>query len=318
MRQMQVHTNSRGLERESFGSKLKKEIIANKYVYIMAIPILAFYIIFHYVPMYGLQIAFKDFNPAKGIWGSPWAGLKHFRSFFDSVYIGRLLRNTIVISLYSLIFAFPAPIILALLLNELKNERFKKTVQTISYLPHFISLVVVCGMIKDFVATDGVITDIIVLLGGERSNLLMRPELFRTIYVGSGIWQNIGWDSIIYLAALTGIDSELYEAAKIDGAGRWKQTLHVTLPGIMSTIVILLILRIGSLMSVGFEKIILLYNPAVMETADVISSFVYRKGLLEFSYSYSAAVGLFNSIINFALVITANRISRNVSETSLW
>lgn len=314
----QAYTTSRDLKRESFGSKLKKEVMANKYVYIMAIPVLAFYIIFHYAPMYGLQIAFKDFNPAKGIWASPWAGFKHFKSFFDSVYIGRLLRNTIVISLYSLVFAFPAPIILALLLNELKNERFKKTVQTISYLPHFISLVVVCGIVKDFVATDGIITDIIVLLGGERSNLLMRPEVFRTIYVSSGIWQHVGWDSIIYLAALTGIDQELYEAAKIDGAGRWKQTLHVTLPGIMSTIVILLILRIGSLMSVGFEKIILLYNPAVMETADVISSFVYRKGLLEFSYSYSAAVGLFNSLINFALVITANRISRNVSETSLW
>lgn len=301
-----------------FKQRLLREIKYNKYVYIMAIPLILFYAIFHYAPMYGAIIAFKDFTPAKGIIDSPWVGLKHFKNFFSSMYFGRVLRNTILINLYSLIFGFPAPIILALLLNEIRNEKFKKSVQTISYLPHFISIMVICGMLVDFLARDGIITDLIVLFGGERDNFLMRPELFRTIYVSSGIWQHVGWDSIIYLAALTGIDPELYEAARIDGATRWKQTWHITLPGIAPTIIILLILRIGGMMSVGFEKIILLYNDATMETADVISSFVYRKGLLEFSYSFSAAVGLFNSIINFILVISVNRISRKVSETSLW
>ncbi|NMA95359.1 MAG: sugar ABC transporter permease [Clostridiales bacterium] len=284
----------------------------------MAIPVILFYGLFHYAPMYGAVIAFKDFVPARGILGSPWAGFKHFRSFFKSIYFLRVLKNTILINVYSLIFGFPMPIILALLLNELRNERFKKTVQTVSYLPHFISIMVVAGMLIDFLSRKGIITDLIVLLGGQRDNMLMRPDLFKGIYVGSGIWQHVGWDSIIYLAALTGIDPELYEAARIDGASRWRQTWHITLPGIAPTIIILLILRVGGMMSVGFEKIILLYNDATMETADVISSFVYRKGLLEFSYSFSAAVGLFNSIINFILVITVNRISRQVSETSLW
>lgn len=302
----------------NFTQKLLKEVKYNKYVYIMAIPLILFYAIFHYAPMYGAIIAFKDFVPAKGIIGSPWVGFKHFKSFFGSMYFTRVLKNTILINLYSLIFGFPAPIILALLLNELRNEKFKKSVQTISYLPHFISIMVICGMLVDFLARDGIITELIVSFGGQRDNLLMRPELFRIIYVSSGIWQHVGWDSIIYLAALTGIDPELYEAARIDGATRWRQIWHITLPGIAPTIIILLILRIGGMMSVGFEKIILLYNDATMETADVISSFVYRKGLLEFSYSFSAAVGLFNSIINFILVITVNRISRQVSETSLW
>lgn len=308
---------SRG-EKESKWQILKKNIIKYKYIYIMALPILAYYIIFHYIPMYGVIIAFKDFSPAGGIMGSKWVGLKHFKDFFTSYYSGNIIRNTLLISLYDIIWGFPAPIILALLLNELSNQKFKRTVQTISYMPHFISLVVICGMIKDFTATEGVINDLIVLLGGERSNMLGRPELFRTIFISSGIWQGIGWGSIIYLAALSGIDPALYEAATIDGAGRWKQTIHVTLPGIAPTIVILLILRVGSIMSVGFEKIILLYNPMTYETADVISSYVYRKGLLDFNYSYSTAVGLFNSIINFLLLIITNSISRRVSETSLW
>ena len=232
--------------------------------------------------------------------------------------LGQLYTGGDIISVYSLIFSFPAPIILALLLNELRNKTFKRMVQTISYLPHFISIMVVCGMIIDFTATDGFINDIIEFFGGQRSSLLLKPELFRTIYISSDIWQNVGWGSIIYLAALTGVDTQLYEAAVIDGAGRWKQLLHVTLPGIAPTIVILLILRIGQIMNVGFEKIILLYNPATYSTADVISSFVYRKGLLEFSYSYSAAVGLFNSVINFILLILANKLSKHVNDISLW
>ena len=297
---------------------IRRDFKKNKYVYLMILPVIAFFIIFSYWPMYGVIIAFKDYSPGKGIWGSNWVGLKNFKDFFSSYYVGRLIRNTILINIYDLIWGFPAPIILALLINEVNNKLFKRTIQTISYLPHFISLVVVCGIIIDFTASDGLITTILSYFGIKPTNLLMRPELFRTIYISSGIWQGVGWGSIIYLAALSGIDPNLYEAATIDGAGRWKQALHVTLPGIAPTIIILFILRLGSMMSVGYEKIILLYNSTTYETADVISSFVYRKGLQESNYSYSTAVGLFNSIINFMLIIIANTISRKVSETSLW
>jgi len=223
-----------------------------------------------------------------------------------------------IINLYGLLFGFPAPIILALLLNELHNRVFKRIVQTISYLPHFVSLMVICGIIVNFTGRNGLINDIIAFFGGERVNLLSRPEYFRPIYIISDIWQSVGWGSIIYLAALSSIDVEQYEAARIDGASRWQKIRHISLPGIMPTIVILLILRIGNMMNVGFEKIILLYNPGTYETADVISSYVYRKGLMEFSFSFSSAVGLFNSVINFTLLLCANWISRRVNETSLW
>lgn len=296
----------------------KRDIIRNKYIYLMIIPVIIYYILFHYKPMYGAIIAFKQFSPAKGILGSPWVGFKYFFRFFNDVYFIRILKNTFLISLYDLLWGFPAPILLALLLNEVKNKKFKKTVQTTTYLPHFISLVVVVGMLKDFVSTDGIINDMILFFGGDRSNLLQFAKYFRTIYISSGIWQGIGWGSIIYLAALSGIDEQLYEAAMIDGAGKWKQTLHVTLPGITPTITIMLILRIGSLLNVGFEKIILMYSPTTYEVADVISTYTYRVGLMEFSWSYSAAVGLFNSVINFILLIVANTISKKVSETSLW
>lgn len=297
---------------------LKKDLSKHRYIYIMLVPVLVWYFIFCYMPMYGAQIAFKDFNPGLGIPGSPWAGFRHFKLFFGGVYFWRTLRNTMLISLYSLAFGFPAPIILALLLNELRGRYFKRIVQTVSYLPHFISLVVVCSIIREFTASEGVINTIIELFGGPRRSLLLDAGLFRTIYVSSGIWQSIGWDSIIYLAALTSIDPSYYDAAVVDGAGRFKRMLHVTLPGIAPTIIILLILRVGQIMNVGFEKIILLYNENIYETADVISSYVYRKGLLEQSYSYSSAVGLFNSVINFSLVIAANKISRKINETSLW
>ncbi|RKN70661.1 ABC transporter permease [Paenibacillus ginsengarvi] len=297
---------------------LLNDIRKNKLLYVMLLPVLAFYVVFHYVPMYGAIIAFKDFSPRLGIWGSDWAGLDHFRTFFTGAYFWRTIKNTILISFYELIFGFPAPIILALLLNEVKNSLFKRTVQTVTYLPHFISLVVICGIIKDFTVSGGVINDIIVFFGGERVSLLLEAEWFRTIYVSSGVWQHIGWGTIIFLAALSGVDQEQYEAARMDGAGRWKQMLHVTLPGLMPTIVILLILNIGRMMNVGFEKIILLYNPGTYETADVISSYVYRVGLQDFNYSFSSAVGLFNSVINFVLVIFSNWISRKLNDTSLW
>jgi putative aldouronate transport system permease protein len=204
------------------------------------------------------------------------------------------------------------------MLNEIRNNAFKRIAQTITYIPHFISLIVVCGLVADFTKTDGVVNQIISLLGGEKTNLLMRKDMFRTVYIASGLWQNLGWNSIIYLSALSSIDNALYEASYIDGAGRWKQMIHITLPGIAPTIVILFILKLGGVLNVGFEKIILLYNPMTYETADVISSYVYRKGLLEANYSYGTAVGLFNSIINFVLVITANRISKKVTNISLW
>ena len=290
----------------------------NWQIYLFAIPIIVYFIIFNYIPMAGIIMAFESFNPKKGYFRSPWVGFQNFKDFFGSYYFWRLIRNTFLISALSIIFSFPAPILFALLLNEVKAKYFKKTVQTMSYLPHFVSMVVICGLITDFCDSDGLITNIVVALGGEKRNLLSDPSLFRTIYIGSDIWAGIGFGSIIYLAALSGVDQELYEAAVIDGAGRWKQTWHITLPGIAPTIIIMLIMRMGSLFSVGFEKIILLYNPMTYETADVISSFTYRKGLLEANYGYSTAVGLFNSVINFSLLLITNWLSRRFSETSLF
>ena len=297
---------------------IKRDFKMNWQIYLLAIPMIAYFITFSYIPMAGIVMAFQRFNPRLGYFRSPWIGLQNFKDFFGSYYFWRLIRNTFLISFYNLLFAFPAPIIFALLLNEVKNRYFKKTVQTISYMPHFISMVVIAGLIRDFTDTDGLITMIVVALGGQQRNLLSDPKLFRTIYVGSEIWQGIGFNSIIYLAALSSVDQELYEAAIIDGAGRWRQTWHITLPGIAPTIIIMLILRMGSLFSVGFEKIILLYTPMTYETADVISSFTYRKGLLENNYGYSTAVGLFNSVINFAMLLFANFLSRKYSETSLF
>lgn len=299
--------------------KIKKEFRRNKYLYLMALPVIAYYLLFHYGPMYGAVIAFKQYNIADGIWGSKWVGFKYFKQFFDSYYFWRLIRNTLTLSLKQLIWGFPAPIVLALLLNEVRNKRFKKTVQSITYLPHFVSLVVITGMIRDFVARDGIVTDVLVFFGMERVNLLSVPEFFSNIYVASGIWQGIGWGTIIYLAALSGVDAQLYEAASIDGAGRLKSLIHITLPSILPTIIILLILNIGKLMSIGFEKVILLYNPTIYETADIISSFVYRKGLGDsFEFSYTTAIGLFRSVINFVLLVTANQLSKKTNETSLW
>lgn len=303
------------------GKEIKANLLRYKYAYIMAIPMVLYYIIFCYIPMYGAIIAFKDYSPALGILKSPWTsmgGFKHFYNFFTDIYFKRIVKNTFAISFLDLIFNFPAPIIFALLLNEIRVKWFKNTVQTIAYFPYFISIVVVCGIIKDFVLSDGVITNIVVMLGGNRESMLQNPNCFRSIYIVSEIWKSFGWNSIIYLAALSGIDPQLYEAASIDGAGRWKQTLKVTLPGISSTIVVLLVLKVGMILNVGFEKIILLYNPSTYETADVISSYVYRKGLQEFNWSYSTAVGLFNSVISFAMIIFANSISRKINKSSLW
>lgn len=253
--------------------------------------------------------------------GSPWTshfGFGHFIDFIQGPFFNRVFGNTLVLSLGLIAFSFPAPIIFAILLNEVRNVFFKRTIQTITYIPHFISMMVVCGLLYTFLGRNGIINDIIAFFGGERSNLLARPEYFKTIFIVSDIWQQLGWSSIIYLSALAGIDQEIYESARIDGAGRFRQIWHITIPGIIPTIVTLFILRMGGIFNVSFEKIILLYNNLTFEKADVISSFVYRRGLIDMDYSYSAAVGLFNSVLNFAVLWVTNFISKHVSETSLW
>ena len=297
---------------------IKKDWKRNRALHIMIIPVLLFYILFHYKPMYGAIIAFMDYNPRLGIKGSDWVGFEHFIRFFQSPYFFRVLKNTVLLSVYGIIWGFPAPIILALLLNEVRQMKFKKTVQTITYLPHFISLVVVTGIIKDFTQSTGFINDIIVAFGGERTSLIQNPALYRTIYIVSDIWQEIGWGSIIYLSALSGIDQQLYEAASIDGADRFKKLINVTIPSIMPTIVIMLILRLGQILGSSYEKTILLYNEATYETADVIASYIYRVGILERNWSYSTAIGLFNSAVNLIFILAANKISKKFNDTSLW
>lgn len=302
----------------SLRQRAVKDFKRYKYVYLMLVPVVVWYLLFCYWPLLGNVIAFKDFKPMKGVWGSPWVGLKHFQSFFTSYYFIKLLRNTLLISLYCIIFSFPAPILLALLINELRHPRYKRTIQTITYMPYFISMIVICGMLLDFLKKDGVITSMMAMVGLPNENYLMKPDAFRAIYVASDIWQNCGWNSIIYLAALSSIDQELYEAAKIDGAGRLKQTWHVTLPGLLPTIMILLIMRVGAVLNVGYEKIILLYNAANAETSDVISSFVYRRGILEANFSYTTAVDFFNALISFGLVMGTNYLSKRKTEYGLW
>ena len=310
--------NNRGHVQMRRGNRIKRELGLNYELYVMFIPVVLFYLIFCYKPMYGLIMSFQDFKPSQGIIGSEWVGFKHFKTFFGSFYFGRLIKNTLTISISSIVFVFPAPIILALLLNELRSTKFKRVVQTVSYLPHFISMVVICGMIKQFTLEAGIINDIIALFGGERVNMLNTPSYFVPIYVISDVWTQVGWGSIIYLAALSGISPELYEAAGLEGAGRFQQMWYVTIPGILPTIVILFVLRMGGVLSVGYEKIILLYNAMTMSTADVISSYVYRKGLLEQSWSFSVAVSLFNSVINMTFLVLTNMFSKRLTENSLW
>lgn len=296
----------------------RKDWKTRKAVYIMLVPVLVYYVIFHYLPMFGIVISFQNYKPAKGIARSNWVGFKNFTSFFEGPYAWRVIKNTIVLSLYQLIVGFPAPIILALMLNEMKCEKYKRVCQTLTYLPHFISLVVICGIIRTFTSSTGLITIILSAFGMEQQNLLARPEYYRTIYVLSGVWQNIGWGSIIYLATLTNVNQELYEAAELDGANRLQKIIHVNIPALVPIIAIQLIMRIGNMMSEGSEKTILLYNPITYDVSDIISSYVYRMGLERQSFSSATAVGLFNSFINMALVIFANWFSRTVVNESLW
>ena len=288
-------------------------------IYLLLLPALIYIIIFNYFPMYGVQIAFKDFSPSRGIWGSRWVGMRNIQRFLRYPMFWDILRNTITISLYQLAAGFPVPIFLAIMINEVQNRTYKKTVQMITYAPHFISMVVLCGMLTLFLNKNtGLINNIVAGLGGQRLDYLTQPSWFKTIYVFSGIWQNAGWGTIIYLAALSGVDPELIEAAKIDGAGRLQKIWYIDVPAILPVVVILLIMQSGQIMTVGFEKILLLQNPVNMTSSDVIATYVYRNGLLQAQYSFASAIGLFNNLINLTLLITVNTITRRLAQTSLW
>ena len=305
-------------EKLPLSKKIQKDFIRNKGLYLLFVPVLVYYLIFQYGPMFGLVIAFKNYTPSRGFFGSPWVGLKHFTDFFQDYYFIRVLRNTITISLSTLLFSFPMPIILALLINSLKNKLYSRSIQTITYLPHFISIVVIAGMITQLTSRNGAITQFLVKFGFPEVTMLNEPNMFVPLYVISNIWQTVGWNSIIYLSALSAIDAEMYEAAMIDGAGKFRQLISITLPCLSATIIIMLILQVGKMFNVGYEKIILLYNPLTYEKADVISTYVYRKGLLEFNWSYSAAVGMFNSVVSFTLVSLTNKLSRKLNGSGLW
>ena len=288
-------------------------------LYFMLLLPIAYYILFKYMPMYGTLIAFKKFSAKKGIWGSTWAGFKNFEKFLSDPYFYKLVRNTLLINLNNLLFAFTSSIIFALLLNEMKHKLYRKVVQTVSYLPHFISTVVVCGLVTNFTRTNGgIINDLIAMLGGERISFLNRAEYFRPIYVISEVWQHMGWDAIIYIAALLSIEPQLYEAASIEGANRFQKMLYVTLPGIAPTITIMLIMRIGHLMSLGYEKVLLLYSGATYETADIISTYVYRRGLLTADFSYGTAIDLFQTVISLILVTSTNWLGKKIGGAGLW
>ena len=288
-------------------------------LYFMLLLPIAYYILFKYMPMYGTLIAFKKFSAKKGIWGSTCVGFKNFEKFLSDPYFYKLVRNTLLINLNNLLFAFTSSIIFALLLNEMKHKLYRKVVQTVSYLPHFISTVVVCGLVTNFTRTNGgIINDLIAMLGGERISFLNRAEYFRPIYVISEIWQHMGWDAIIYIAALLSIEPQLYEAASIEGANRFQKMLYVTLPGIAPTITIMLIMRIGHLMSLGYEKVLLLYSGATYETADIISTYVYRRGLLTADFSYGTAIDLFQTVISLILVTSTNCLGKKIGGAGLW
>lgn len=295
-----------------------KKIKKSKYLYLMMLIPIVYYVLFHYMPLYGVLISFKDYKVAKGVWGSPWVGFKWFEKFLTDEYFWKLVRNTLLLNIYGLLWGFPIPIALALMLNEVSSSGFKRIIQSVSYLPHFISTVVVCGMVMNFLSLDGIINRFVAFLGFDKIQFMLMPEWFRTVFTASGIWQTCGWTSIIYLSALTAVDQEVLEAAMIDGTNRFQKIRYVTLPSIAPTISIMLIMQLGKLMSLGYEKIILLYNGSTYETADVISSYVYRRGILNNDFSYSTAVGLFQSLVGLILLVVSNQISKKLSETSLW
>ena len=299
--------------------KWKNTIKKEKHLWFLVLPGIIWYLIFAYAPMFGLAIAFQNFSPFKGFAESQWVGFMWFEQFFRSQFFWRLIQNTLLLNFYNIIFSFPVPILLALLLNEIRHSWYKKAAQTISYLPHFVSTVVVVGMITNFLSPVGGIVNLMIeKLGGGSINFMIKPEWFRPLYIMSEVWQGAGWGSIIYLAALSGIDTQLYEASIVDGANKWKQLWHISIPGILPTIIIMLIMNLGHILSIGYEKIILMYNTSTYETADVINTYVYRRGIVSGEYSFGTAVGLFQSVINFVFIIAANRFSRKMTEVSLW
>lgn len=298
--------------------QILKQMARSKYLYLLFLLPMIYFVVFKYGAMMWLTIAFKNFKATRGLWGSDWVGLKYFEKFLTDAYFWKLVRNTVLLNLYGLIFSFPAAIILALMINEVRMQRFKKLVQTVSYMPYFISTVAVCGLITTFLSSDGLITMTIKALTGNSYALLTDAGAFRSIYIISDIWQHVGWGSIIYLAALTGIDPGLYEAAEIDGASRLQQTLHVSLPSIASVIAIQFLLTVGRMMDIGYEKILLLYTGSTYETADVISTYLYRRTIIQADYSYGAAISLFQAVLSLLLVSGANKIAQKVGSTSLW
>lgn len=309
-----------GEKRGAHKSRTLLRVLKTKYdLYLLLSVPLAWYLVFKYYPMYGVQIAFKDFVPTKGIWGSDWAGMKYFLRFFSSYYFWKLIWNTISLSLYHLVAGFPVPIFLALLMNEIKGRRFKKLMQNATYIPHFLSVVVIVGMLNIFLDPQyGVVNKLVIFAGGGPVEYMRKAEWFQSIYVWSGIWQHAGWNSIIYMAALAGIDESYYEAAVIDGASRLQKIIYISIPCILPTMIILLILQIGSIMDVGFEKVLLMQNPVNASKSDIIATFVYVNGIQKGQFSYSAAVGLFNSIINFAILVLANSIAKRTTKVGLW
>lgn len=319
MQEVKTTNRQQTLYKPNISRKRWQKVWRNWQLYLFIAPAFLYFLIFHYGPMYGIQIAFKNYNPVRGVFGSPWVGFDHFVRFFESYYFWDLMWNTLAISLYELAVGFPIPIILALAFNELKHKRFKKLVQTVTYAPHFISVVVMVGMVIAFLSpSTGILIRFVEWMGIDAPSFLTSPAWFKTVYVLSGVWQSAGWGTIIYLAALSGVDPGLHEAAIIDGASRLQRIRHINIPVLVPTMTILLILNMGSLLGVGFEKILLMQNPLNMESSDVISTFVYRSGLENAQYSFSTAVGLFNSVINAFLLVTVNQIVRKTSENSLW
>ena len=309
-----VHSNNKGKSGKTF-----KKIIANWQLYVFLLPTLTYFFVFQYIPMYGLQIAFKDFVAVHGIWGSEWVGFEHFERFFQSYKFWNLLKNTLLINIYQLLFSFPIPIVFALMLNQVTRTRFKKFVQTVTYAPHFISVVVLVGMLFIFLSpSNGFINNLIEFFGGDPVYFMGSAKWFRTVFIGSEIWQITGWSAIIYLAALTSIDPQLHEAAIVDGASKFQRVIHIDIPGIMPVIMILLILDIGKFVTLGFQKVLLMQNALNIGTSEVIQTYVYKTGLLGSQFSYAAAIGLFENLINFTLLIIMNQIAKKLKQQSLF
>ena len=314
-----MSTASPSLPKRSWKTRLVKALKRDKFLLLMFLPIVVYYVVFSYVPMTGAIVAFKQFKPGHGIYGGDWVGLKWFQQFFNSVFAWRLIRNTFLLSFYSLIFGFPIPIIFAICITQLRNQRVAKVAQVITYLPYFISTVVVVGMMTNFLSpSSGIINQLIKACGGKPVNFMSNPAWFRRLYVISGSWQSFGFNAIIFVAAIMGIDPSLYEAMRVDGASRWQQIIHLILPMIADTVILLLIMTLGNLLNVGFEKVYLMYSPAVYETGDVIATYVYRQGIENKNFSYAAAVGLFYSAVGFVFVMASNSLSRRVTGSSLW